>query len=94
MRFKVLRVAGCQICRITAAGFAPRRWPGPGTRSPAAAHEEAKQRLMVRNLRGGKRAMAGFFTPPDAGLTDEYLASDFWTIRIVQWFNQATRHNL
>lgn len=47
-------------------------------------YDDAKQWFIVRNSWGGKWGMAGYFTLPYAYLTDENLASDFWTIRIVQ----------
>jgi C1A family cysteine protease len=47
-------------------------------------YDDAKQWFIVRNSWGGKWGMAGYFTLPYAYLSDENLASDFWTIRIVQ----------
>jgi C1A family cysteine protease len=47
-------------------------------------YDDAKQWFVVRNSWGGKWGMKGYFTLPYAYLTDENLASDFWTIRIVQ----------
>jgi C1A family cysteine protease len=47
-------------------------------------YDDAKQWFIVRNSWGGKWGMAGYFTLPYAYLTDENLASDFWTIRVVQ----------
>jgi C1A family cysteine protease len=46
--------------------------------------DDAKQWFIVRNSWGGKWGMAGYFTLPYAYLSDENLASDFWTIRVVQ----------
>ena len=50
----------------------------------AVGYDDARQWFIVRNLWGGKWGMAGCFTLPYAYLTDENLASDFWTIRVVQ----------
>jgi C1A family cysteine protease len=47
-------------------------------------YDDTKQWFVVRNSWGGKWGMAGCFTLPYAYLTDENLASDFWTIRVVQ----------
>ena len=47
-------------------------------------YDDAKQWFIVRNSWGGKWGMAGYFTLPYAYLTDENLAGDFWTIRVVQ----------
>ena len=47
-------------------------------------YDDAKQWFIVRNSWGGGWGMAGYFTLPYAYLTDENLASDFWTIRVVK----------
>ena len=47
-------------------------------------YDDATQWFIVRNSWGGKWGMNGYFTLPYAYLTDENLASDFWTIRVVQ----------
>ena len=47
-------------------------------------YDDARQWFMVRNSWGRKWGMNGYFTLPYAYLTDENLASDFWTIRVVQ----------
>ena len=74
-----------------------RRWRRPATRrcrNPARRRWAATRRR--RRLRrreavvhraqfvGAAWGMAGYFTLPYAYLTDENLASDFWTIRVVQ----------
>jgi hypothetical protein len=47
-------------------------------------YDDAKQWFVVRNSWGGKWGMKGYFTLPYAYVTDDNLASDFWTIRVVQ----------
>jgi C1A family cysteine protease len=47
-------------------------------------YDDARQWFIVRNSWGGQWGMNGYFTLPYAYLTDENLASDFWTIRVVQ----------
>jgi len=47
-------------------------------------YDDARQWFIVRNSWGGQWGMNGHFTLPYAYLTDENLASDFWTIRVVQ----------
>jgi C1A family cysteine protease len=47
-------------------------------------YDDVKQWFVVRNSWGGKWGMKGYFTLPYAYVTDENLACDFWTIRVVQ----------
>ncbi len=47
-------------------------------------YQDAKQWFIVRNSWGSGWGLKGYFTLPYAYLTDENLASDFWTIRVVQ----------
>jgi C1A family cysteine protease len=47
-------------------------------------YNDAKQWFVVRNSWGNRWGLKGYFTLPYAYLTDENLASDFWTIRVVQ----------
>lgn len=47
-------------------------------------YQDAKQWFAVRNSWGRPWGKKGYFTLPRACLTDENLASDFWTIRIVR----------
>ena len=50
----------------------------------AVGYDDARRWFIVRNSWGRKWGMSGYFTLPYAYLTDENLANDFWTIRIVQ----------
>jgi C1A family cysteine protease len=47
-------------------------------------YDDAKQWFVVRNSWGASWGMKGYFTLPYAYLIDAGLASDFWTVRIVQ----------
>ncbi len=64
--------------------------PRPGERAigghavMAVGYDDAKQWFIIRNSWGDQWGMKGYFTLPYAYLTDENLASDFWTIRVVQ----------
>jgi C1A family cysteine protease len=64
--------------------------PGAGERAigghavVGVGYDDAKQWFMVRNSWGNRWGLKGYFTLPYAYLTDENLASDFWTIRVVQ----------
>jgi C1A family cysteine protease len=50
----------------------------------AVGYDEARQWFIVRNSWGAKWGFKGYFTLPYAYVTDANLASDFWTIRVVQ----------
>jgi C1A family cysteine protease len=47
-------------------------------------YDDAKQWFIVRNSWGARWGLRGYFTLPYAYVTDDDLASDFWTIRVVQ----------
>ena len=50
----------------------------------AVGYDESQHRFIVRNSWGMGWGMHGYFTIPYAYLTDHGLASDFWTIRLVE----------
>ena len=50
----------------------------------AVGYDDAKQWFIIRNSWGSKWGINGYFTLPYAYLADQNLASDFWTIRVVQ----------
>jgi C1A family cysteine protease len=50
----------------------------------AVGYDDSKNWFIVRNSWGISWGMKGYFTLPYAYVTDENLASDFWTIRVVQ----------
>jgi C1A family cysteine protease len=49
----------------------------------AVGYDDASQRFISRNSWGSGWGMAGYFTIPYAYLTDNNLADDFWTVRMV-----------
>jgi len=50
----------------------------------AVGYDDAAQRFVVRNSWSRKWGMKGYFTMPYAYLTDDNLAADLWTVRIVE----------
>jgi C1A family cysteine protease len=50
----------------------------------AVGYDDSQQRFIVRNSWGATWGMHGYFTIPYAYLQDSHLASDFWTIRLIQ----------
>ena len=49
----------------------------------AVGYDDAQQRFIVRNSWGRNWGMKGYFTMPYSYLTDNNLADDIWTIRLV-----------
>jgi len=94
MCFKVFRCDGLPDLPEHRGRLCATRVAGAGHVVAGGGDDGAKQRFVVRPSRGNRRRLAGGSTLTEAGLTDENPASDFWTIRIVQCFNHATRHNL
>ncbi len=64
--------------------------PGPGEQVQgghavmAVGYDDKSQRFIVRNSWGPKWGQKGYFTMPYAYATDDNLATDFWTIRLVE----------
>jgi C1A family cysteine protease len=73
---------------VAQSGHAP--MPGPneqvlgGHAVMAVGYDDANNWFIVRNSWGTGWGMQGYFTLPYAYLLDPNLASDFWTIRLVQ----------
>jgi C1A family cysteine protease len=77
-----------ESAEVAQTGHAPMPAPGEGFVSGhavmAVGYEDAGQWLIVRNSWGPKWGMAGHFTLPYAYVSQRGLASDFWTVRVVQ----------
>ncbi len=64
--------------------------PGSGERAigghavVGVGYQDAREWFIIRNSWGNQWGLKGYFTLPYSYLTDEDLASDFWTIRVVQ----------
>jgi len=73
---------------VTESGIAPLPQPGEhvlgGHAVMAVGYDDARQRFTVMNSWGAGWGNNGFFTMPYAYLTDEDLAADFWTVRVVE----------
>ncbi|HTY87768.1 MAG TPA: C1 family peptidase [Candidatus Acidoferrum sp.] len=77
-----------ESARVAKTGHAS--LPGAGERAigghavMGVGYNDARQWFVIRNSWGARWGLKGYFTLPYAYLTDENLATDFWTIRIVQ----------
>ncbi len=73
---------------VAQTGHAAMPWVGEGVRGGhavmAVGYDDANQWFVVRNSWGPNWGMSGYFTMPYAYLLQSRLASDFWTIRVVQ----------
>lgn len=73
---------------VAKSGHAPLPKPGESTVGGHAVvgvgYDDAKQWFVVRNSWGAEWGLKGYFTLPYAYVADANLASDFWTIRVVQ----------
>ena len=73
---------------VAKTGIVP--MPGPkekqlgGHAVMAAGYDDMSQCFIVRNSWGAKWGQKGYFTMPYAYLTNDNLATDFWTIRLVE----------
>ena len=56
----------------------------------AVGYDDSTKRFLVRNSWGGTWGQKGYFTIPYDYLTNNHLADDFWTIRLV-WANPAMK---
>jgi C1A family cysteine protease len=74
--------------QVAQTGNAPMPQPGEqvlgGHAVLAVGYDDANQWFIVRNSWGTAWGMKGYFTLPYAYLTGSGLASDFWTVRLVQ----------
>ena len=73
---------------VAKSGYAPLPASGEsvvgGHAVAAVGYDDAKQWFLVRNSWGAGWGLKGYFTLPYAYVTGADLASDFWTIRVVQ----------
>jgi len=73
---------------VAQSGHAPMPAPGEGVVGGhavlAVGYDDASQWFLVRNSWGTGWGLKGYFTLPYAYVIDRHLASDFWTIRLVQ----------
>ena len=73
---------------VARTGVAPMPEPGEtalgGHAVLAVGYDDAAGRFLVRNSWTAEWGMCGYFTMPYGYLTDDNLADDFWTIRLVK----------
>ncbi len=74
--------------QVAKTGHAPMPAPSEaqegGHAVMAVGYDDAKQWFIVRNSWGSSWGIKGYFTLPYAYVSDNNLADDFWTIRVVQ----------
>lgn len=80
--------ASFESAQVAQTGHAPMPQHGEqvlgGHAVLAVGYDDANQWFIVRNSWGTGWGMQGYFTLPYAYLTTRSLASDFWTVRVVQ----------
>ena len=73
---------------VAASGHAAMPKPGEsvvgGHAVCCVGYDDANQWFIVRNSWGASWGMDGYFTLPYAYLTDDNLANDFWTVKVIQ----------
>ncbi len=74
--------------QVAQTGVVPMPAPGEKTLGGhavmAVGYDDASSRFLVKNSWGTGWGMAGYFSMPYAYLTNAQLASDFWTLRLVE----------
>lgn len=82
------RASGCRGSDRATTGHAPLPTVGEavvgGHAVMGVGYDDRNQWFIFRNSWGSGWGMDGYFTLPYAYVTDANLASDFWTIRVVE----------